>query len=92
VRVTYFAGLAAHLLRRHPDVADVKTLAEAGITGPAWHPSWLLVTMRDGTSMVLNAARQASDTESGDKPDLFSPEDIDERQREVSGLRSGHVG
>lgn len=88
MKVSYFAGLAQHLLAQHPDVAKVETLQDAGLTGEHWHPLWLKVTLTDGHAMVLSIARQASDTEDSDKPDIFRPEDLDdrERQRAVSRL------
>lgn len=92
MKVSYFASYAAHLLARHPDVAKVETLADAGVTGGNWHPSWLKVTLTDGTALVLSIVRQASENESPDKPDTFRPEDLDGGQREMSRLQGGHVG
>jgi hypothetical protein len=92
VKVSYFAGLAAHVLSGHPDVAKVETLADAGVDGKDWHPSWLKVTLTNGTSMVLSVVRQPSDNEAPDKPDMFHPEDLDGSQRQVPGLQGQHVG
>lgn len=92
MKVSYFAGLAAHLLRLHPDVAKVETLAEAGVTGPDWHPSWLKVTLTDGAAVVLNIARQPSDNEAPGKPDTFAAEDLHGSQRQMPGLQGQHVG
>lgn len=92
MRVSYFAGYAAHLLGQHPDVAKVETLADAGVAGVDWHPGWLKVTMTNGASMVLCVVRSASDTERSDKPDTFKPEDIDASARQMPSLQGSDLG
>ncbi|HEU5108828.1 MAG TPA: hypothetical protein VFT95_09750 [Micromonosporaceae bacterium] len=93
MKATYFAGLAAHLLRQHPDVAKVETLADVGVTGPDWNPGWLKVTFTNDMSVVLNVARTSADNdELSDKRDTFHPEDIDGSAREVPSLQGHHVG
>lgn len=93
MKASYFGGLAAHLLSRHPNVAKVETAADAGLSGQHWHPGWLKVTLTDGTSLVLNIARTSADNdELSDKRDTFTPEDLDGSQRQMPSLQGEHVG
>lgn len=93
MKVSYFGGLAAHLLRQHPDVAKVETAADAGLSGQHWHPLWLKVTLTDGTVLVLNIARTSADNEElSDKRDTFHPEDLHGDPRQVPSMQGNHVG
>jgi hypothetical protein len=92
VKVTYLSGMIQHLLQ-HPDIVKVETLADAGIEGPDWHPSWLRVLTVGGGSIVLSVVATAGDGDDSAKPDHFDPGDLDgQRQRQVSGVQGDRVG
>lgn len=75
MRIEYAAGLVAHLLTRHEDVAKVETFAEAGLVGPDWPPCGIVVTMRDRSMICLSSARtSASGEDLQAQPATFDPE------------------